>query len=225
MKNTFCSESLQFLTENRINNSRDWCRENKKTYEEFLLNPFQRLVTELSPAMLAIDTEMETTPVIGKTISRLSRDTRFSRDSSLYRDSMWITFVRRTKERNDYPAFFFEIHPDSYRYGMGFFHASVQSMNHYRDAILRREAEFVRLITEIKNDGIFVPEGEKYKKSHYPGLEEVVATWYDRKNIYLTAKRENIREIFDFDSLKERLFSGFTCISGFYLFLKSTMKA
>lgn len=224
MAYTFCSESLRFLTENRINNSRDWYTKNKMAYENFLLNPFCRLVGELSSTMLKIDAEMETTPAVGKTISRIHRDTRFSRDKSLYRDTMWITFACRIKERNDYPAFFFEINPNSYRYGMGFFSASVKSMDRYRDAILSKEAEFVKLITDIKNDGIFVPEGEKYKKSRYLGSNEAIAEWYDRKNIYIVASRDDIQEIFDYDSLSEKLSTGFISLNGLYKFLKNSIQ-
>ncbi len=219
MVDIFSNESLQFLEEVQIRNSREWYKENKKTYERVLLYPFQRLVGELAATMFAIDQELELMPAVSKTISRLNRDTRFSHDKSLYRDTMWLTFVRRTKERSDYPAFFFEIGPSSYRYGMGFFSASVKTMNLYRDAITKNETKFIKIVRDINNAGIFMPAGDSYKRNQYCGNNAEVADWYNRKNIYLVDNRDNIEEIFDFDSLQNRLASGFKSLAALYLFL------
>jgi len=219
MTDVFSNESLQFLTEVRMRNSREWYAENKKTYERVLLLPFQHMVRELSSTMRQIDSELAVMSTVTKAISRINRDIRFSRDKSLYRDVMWLTFVRRTKERNDQPAFFFEISPTAYRYGMGFFSASVKTMNLYREAIENKETEFLNIVTDIANDGIFVPEGDSYKRNQYSGNAEEVAAWYNRKNIYMVANRNNIEELFDFDSLQKRLSTGFKSLKEFYLFL------
>lgn len=42
MEEGFSKESLQFLLDVRMNNSREWYAEHKKTYESVLLYPFQR---------------------------------------------------------------------------------------------------------------------------------------------------------------------------------------
>ncbi len=219
MTDVFSNESLQFLTEVRLRNSREWYKENKAAYERVLLYPFQRLVSQLSATMFAIDSELELMPAVSKTISRLNRDTRFSHDKSLYRDTMWLTFMRRTKDRSDYPAFFFEIGPDSYRYGMGFFSASVKTMNLYRDTITKKEAEFIKIISDMANAGIFVPAGDSYKRNQYEGDKEEVAEWYNKKNIYMVDNRDHIEEIFDFDLLQNRLSTGFKSLAEFYRFL------
>lgn len=223
MGDVFCNESIRFLLQNSLKNSREWYANNRKSYEEFLLTPFRRLVGQLSTTMIKIDPNIEVRPLVGKTISRIHRDTRFSKDKSLYHDKMWITFAHRTKESKSYPGFFFEVSPSSYRYGMGFFCASVKTMDLYRDAIIKNEEEFVRLVTDIKNKGYFVPEGEMYKRSKYKGSNELISHWYDRKSIYLVDKRDDIEEIFDFDSLQENISIKFYSLEKFYHFLKNTV--
>lgn len=225
MTDVFLIESLEFLAEVHRQNSREWYAENKRTYERVLLYPFQRMVKELAGTMFSIDPELEIIPRVSKTISRLNRDIRFSKDKTLYRDTMWLTFVRRTKDRNDYPAFFFEINPHSYRYGMGFFSASVKTMDMYREYILKNESEFIKIIADIADAGIFKPEGESYKKNRYEGTMDLIGAWYNRKNIYMVDNRDNTEELFDFDSLRERLINGFVSLKEFYLFLlKSNRK-
>lgn len=128
----FSQESLDFLGNLKANNNRMWYEANRQVYINCLLEPLQNLVVDIGAFMLTIDPYLEVTPAIDKTISRIYRDTRFSRDKSPYKSTMWITFKRPNKEWKDAPAFFFEISPDSYRYGMGFYSAGKKTMDRFR---------------------------------------------------------------------------------------------
>jgi uncharacterized protein (TIGR02453 family) len=115
----FSPQSLQFLAELKFNNSREWYNENKSTADTTLIQPFRRLNADLAPVILKIDSDMETNPK--RTISRLYRDVRFSKDKTLYRDRMWLAYFPQFEDKNNCPSFFFEISPFAYRYGMGFY--------------------------------------------------------------------------------------------------------
>lgn len=79
-------ETLDFLVENRLQNSRDWFHDHKKVYQEVVLAPLIELVEKLTPVMWEIDPLFITTPKVCKTISRIYRDTRYTKDKSLYRE-------------------------------------------------------------------------------------------------------------------------------------------
>ena len=104
-------EALDFLFINRINNSREFYQQHKSQYRALVVEPLAELVERLAPAVLSIDDQIDCTPKIGKCISRIHRDTRFSYDKSLYRDTAWIGFMRIKKLYNGLPGFFFEISP------------------------------------------------------------------------------------------------------------------
>ena len=87
----FSRESITFLSEVKRQNSKEWYEKNKSVYKSYLLEPFQNIVESLTPVMQIIDPHIEVTPAIGKTISRIYRDTRFSKDKSQFRDRMWLT--------------------------------------------------------------------------------------------------------------------------------------
>ncbi|VTR27253.1 Uncharacterised protein [Serratia fonticola] len=76
----FSQQGLDFLQQVRIENDKEWFDANRGVYDRELLTPFRSLVDALSPAMLMIDPQFETRPAIGKTLSRIHRDTRFSHD-------------------------------------------------------------------------------------------------------------------------------------------------
>jgi hypothetical protein len=86
----FSDKALRFLLENRMNNSKQWYDSHKDEYKKYVYNPFVELVNELAPAVLQIDSQIITVP--SKIISRVRRDTRFTKDKTLYRDNVWIVF-------------------------------------------------------------------------------------------------------------------------------------
>ena len=116
----FSAETLGFLRGLETNNNKPWFEAHRGEYQEHLLRPFQLLVAGLSEPMLAIDPHFETRPAVDRTLSRIYRDIRFSRDKSPFKTRMWLTFKRPSRDWKTAPAYFFEISPDRYRYGMGF---------------------------------------------------------------------------------------------------------
>ena len=81
----FTPESLSFFESLAANNNKVWFEEHRDDFEQCLMEPLKGLVSDLSGAMLAIDPELVTIPAVDKTISRIYRDTRFSRNKSPYK--------------------------------------------------------------------------------------------------------------------------------------------
>ncbi|MHB8918961.1 MAG: DUF2461 family protein, partial [Desulfocucumaceae bacterium] len=113
--NGFSPETLEFLINLGLNNDKAWFESNKHQYQEFLLEPLRSLASDLGPFMLSIDPYLEVSP--GRSVSRIYRDTRFSRDKSPYKTNMWAAFKRPSRDWKADPVFFFEIYQDWYRYG------------------------------------------------------------------------------------------------------------
>ena len=101
----FKPEAIQFLNNLGMDNTKAWFEDHRADYTEYLLEPMKNLVIDLTGAMHSIDPGFETRPLVDKTISRIYRDVRFSRDKSPYRTNMWIVFKRRVTDWKDYPAF------------------------------------------------------------------------------------------------------------------------
>ena len=70
MDTPFSQKTLDFLFENKMQDSRSWFWEHKKEYQTLVIEPLRQLVMDLSPAMLELDPESAAfggTPVIRKT--------------------------------------------------------------------------------------------------------------------------------------------------------------
>ena len=113
---------FDFLVENRLHDSKAWFEEHRKEYQRLVLEPLRGLVTEMTPVMLELDPQLVVQPAVGKTISRIFRDTRFSRDKSAFREHLWISFSRAKAERfQPVPELWFDLAPDGYSYGCGWY--------------------------------------------------------------------------------------------------------
>jgi uncharacterized protein (TIGR02453 family) len=181
----FSSDTLKFLLSLSRHNNKTWFEAHRAEYENHLVIPLKNLVSDLGVSMLSIDPYFEVTPAVNKTISRIYRDTRFSRDKSPFRPNMWIVFKRPGKEWHDAPGYFFEIFHDWYRYGMGFYTASPETMRKFREAIDENLDEFRETVAFYYRDNTYSLEGDKYKRIFDESKPPEILDWYQRKSFYL----------------------------------------
>lgn len=218
--NGFSPKSLQFLKNVKAKNDKAWFEKNRGVYEQTLLEPFRNLVGDLGPTMLEIDPKFEITPAVNKTLSRISRDTRFSRDKSLYRDTMWFAFKTRRENWQQYPGFFFELSPDSFRYGMGYYSASPATMKSMREHIDDDPKAFARLLEVFSKQNRYVVEGETYKRVFDNTKPQDIQNFYQRKNLYFVSNND-IDDMLFSEKLANRLITDFISLKPFYSFLSA----
>jgi len=186
----FSRKTFSFLRDLHNNNDKTWFKAHREVYEEHVLQPLRALVTDMSDFMLGIDLSFEVAPAVGKTISRIYRDTRFSKDKSPFHDCAWITFKRSGKDWSRYiPGYFLEIAPKSYRYGMGFYEAAPDLMARFRERIEEDPESFVKAVGWLDKQKVFTVEGERYKRPTGQDKPEPIRTWYGYRSFYLTCNR------------------------------------
>ncbi len=95
---------------------------------------------------------------------------------------MWITFKRPGKDWQDAPGYFFEIAPDHYCYGMGYYEGKRATMDAFRATLETRPHAFRQLIAPLSH---FTVGGDQYKKTLNPAIPPDLQPWYQRKSFYL----------------------------------------
>lgn len=219
MSTHFSKETIQFLVENQMRNDRDWFKAHDAEYRERVIEPFQALVLALAPAMFEIDDQLVLSPKVGGSISRIWRDTRFSKDKSLFRDNMWISLLRQKGQL--LPEFFFVITPDNFLYGTGYYAANSDSMDSFRGLILENSEEFKAAKAMVDKQDRFALEGDKYKRTRHPDQPEALREWLDRKVISLMRTSDDWDLLFS-DRLAETLAADFKMIAPMYrLFIRA----
>jgi len=187
----FTRKTFTFLRDLGRNNDKAWFEAHRSDYEQHVLAPLRDLVDGMADFMLGIDLSFEVAPAVGKTIARIYRDTRFSKDKSPFRDCMWITFKRSAKDWARYvPGYFLEINPTWYRYGLGFYDAAPNLMARFREQIDEDPKAFLQAVAWFAKQDVFTLEGERYKRPLGQDKPEPIRTWYQYKSFYLSCNRK-----------------------------------
>lgn len=213
----FSKKTFDFLSENRLRNSKEWFDGHRGEFDAFVMDPFKELVRELAPEMLAIDAQLIVEPRVDRTISRIRRDTRFSKDKSLYRDVMWCCFVRDKKIWGGPPGFVMELSPRGWRYGCGYYATDPRTMESARELILQGNPAFLSALSCYEKQDVFMLEGDAYKRSKFPSQPERLRSWLDRKTFWVVRNSDDW-DLLCSDRLAQTLVRDFKLIKPVYEF-------
>ncbi|MCI5058021.1 MAG: DUF2461 domain-containing protein [Flavobacteriales bacterium] len=166
-------ESLQFIKDLSTNNNRDWFTENKSRYtachENFI---------EFANALLAEMNKHDNieTPNGKKSLFRIYRDVRFSKNKDPYKSWMSGSFKRATAALRG--GYYYHFEPGNFFIGGGFWGPSSDDLKHIRAQIAADPERFEKAVKDKKFTKTFgalsgdqvktAPKG--YAKDH-PAIE------------------------------------------------------
>jgi len=212
----FTQDTIDFFHRLRENNNKKWMDEHRDEYREYVFKPFRELAAEMGPMMLAIDPDLDIRP--HRMVSRINRDIRYSRDKSPYRTNMWISFKRLSGDWKENPTYFFEMFPEYYTYGMGFYNMPREIMDELRKMIEDRSSRFMDIHNLYMSQKVFTMEGDKYKKTLNKNISDDLLDWYQRKEIYFICTR--IDDLIFSNKLIDVMMEHFKMIQPIYEFFK-----
>lgn len=214
----FSPQTFDFLMENRFMNSKEWFLEHKPVYNEHVLKPLTELAIEMAPSIEMLDPTIVTTPKINKVLSRIYRDTRYSKDKMLFRESIWLSFKKDKKQFPHYPEFFVVMTPRELMYGCGYYWMMPETVKSMRELIESNHPAWQKALKAYENQDIFTLEGDKYKRSKYPDYPENIRNWLDSKNICCTKTSVDFDLVFS-DKLGQKLCEDLVLMKDVYDFL------
>lgn len=215
----FSEATLDFMALNRVMNSREWFHEHRDEYLSLVVEPIAELVEDMAPEMWKIDPSLIIIPKVGKSISRIWRDTRRGPELPIYRDVMWITLLRAKYE--GYPSFWFEFSPRRLRWGCGWYQTDPAIMDCIRGMILSHDPDWRAALAAFEAQKVFRLDDERYKRSRHPDAPENERAWLDQKSLCLTHEEAKLDRLYS-DKLAAALTRDFRRIAPVYeFFLKA----
>ena len=88
----FTRETFRFFKDLGRNNSKPWMDANRERYKSSIVQPFRRLLEELSNNVLELDARFDVSGRTGPNFSRINRDIRFAKDKTPYKTQMYLKF-------------------------------------------------------------------------------------------------------------------------------------
>lgn len=153
-------ENLDFLIDLQGNNNREWFTENKKRYEAN-----QKNIVVFADALLAKMNQHDVleTPTGKKSLFRIYRDVRFSKDKSPYKTHWSGSFRRATQLRRG--GYYFHIQPGNQSFiGGGFWEPGKEDLQRIREEIAADPSEMRDILSNpdfVKTFGSL--QGEQLK--------------------------------------------------------------
>lgn len=173
----FTEKTTEFLWGIRLNNSRPWFLDNKETYQTALQGPMRDLSQDVYESF-AVKNKLD----LEVRVARIYRDARRVKDGNLYKESLWFSLEKTHEMWQATPVFFFEINPQGYMYGLGYYAASADTMKKFRARLDAAPAEFTRIAEDLAAQKKFVLFGDEYSRKKGE-KEGVLADWYNRKTL------------------------------------------
>lgn len=115
------------------------------------------------------------------------------------------------------PGIFFELSPDGFRYGCGYYSAPSASMKAIREMILTDSKQFKAAREAFDRQNTFLLEGEEYKRERYQEQPEHKREWLNKKNMAFIKNSTDFGLLYS-DMLGQVLTEGFYLLEDIYYF-------
>lgn len=212
------SPDILFLADqNRFENSKSFYEAHKQELKDGFTVPMRQIAAALSEQMVLLDDKMMTNPVY--MVSKIRRDNRYTKDKSLYRDHLWIMFMRNKHEWVNYPCMWFEVGQQFWGYGVGMYYVDASYLELYRKALLERPQEFLSAVKKVESTGA-VFSADYYKKPKPGNPPPEIKPYYDIKYMSFFRARTDYTELQN-PNLPMELGKIFREYEPMYRFLKS----
>src|SRR6187401_2392551 len=163
----FSPDAVDFLAELRENNERSWFQPRKAEFDRLLREPMEALVADLAERLATRGIPLRADPK--RSIFRIYRDTRFSKDKSPYKTHVaanfpWVGSGEATSEGESerHGGGYFHLSPQGSYMGGGMWHPEPARLAAFRKAVdkdtaatleVLNEPGFVARFKHISNDG------------------------------------------------------------------------
>lgn len=166
----FDAEALAFLRELGERQDRAWYQENKAVYEVEIRAPLIALVRDLSAELAR-----RKIPLIGdakKSIFRIHRDTRFSKDKSPFKAHASAALSPNGQKMTP-GMLYLHIDPAGSFVASGFWHPDRDVLKKLRDRIASKPTQYHAMLKALENNGLKIEEDEEAAKRLPRGYEQV----------------------------------------------------
>lgn len=203
----FPKRTSAYLNKLSKNNNREWFEANRDLYNSDFLEPAVQFVFEMGDKLQDIDPDIVAIPKVDKSIFRLHRDVRFSKDKTPYKTNAGLYFWNGKVKKMEASGFYFHLEPKLFGVGLGIYMFPTHLLKKYRDVVSNSTSakELHQIVRTLEKKGFSIG-GKKYKKTpkgydpntQYPGylLFDGIYAWFESDNIKFISDGKAVNTIF-----------------------------
>lgn len=134
---------LDFLSQLKLNNNREWFQANKKWYDDSK-KEVENFVSEVITTISAIDPGLQTPPM-KDCMFRIFRDVRFGADKSPYKTNFGA-FIAHGGRKSSYPGYYFHFEPGESMLAGGVYQPQPDTLKLLRNEVYFHSAELKSIL-------------------------------------------------------------------------------
>jgi uncharacterized protein (TIGR02453 family) len=161
----FPRQTVRFFQLLARNNTKKWFDAHRDEYEGDVLGPARAFVVAMYERLRRLSDEVNADPRVDRSIFRLHRDVRFSRDKSPFKTHLGIFFWEGGRPRMECPGYYFHLEPPRLMLGAGLYMFPKPVLARYRKAVAdaRTGAELAKAASVVTSRGYEIG-GETLKR-------------------------------------------------------------
>jgi uncharacterized protein (TIGR02453 family) len=163
---SFPEITLRFLSHLSKNNNKEWFEANRDRYNLEFLEPAIQFVIEIGEKLTVLSPDLHYIPKIDKSIFRLHRDVRFSKDKSPYKTNLGILLWEGPGKKLECSGYYFHLEPGNFFLGTGMYVFSDEQLKKYRNLVADNQTaiELFEIIRNIIKNKDFKLGGKTFKR-------------------------------------------------------------
>jgi uncharacterized protein (TIGR02453 family) len=206
-------DTYQFFWEIAFNNELSFYEANKERYKKNVYEPLKELAIELTPTAQEIDSAFNVRP--STIVSRIRRDTRYSRDKTMFRDHAWLGFRRPGGLLSESLVVYCEFEREGYGYGMGMYGSNPELMREIRPRLLAKPQKFLSLVSDPAFTAQFETVGDLFKRPKITEAPEGLLPYLNRKGLSFCFSSPNLSKTLT-PEIKDEIEEGFRLLKPVY---------
>lgn len=207
----FTDETVDFMWGIRFNNERTWFEAHKEVY----LTQFYQPMRELGEEIYEFLREKRPDQDLICKVTRIYRDARRLHGRGPYKESLWFSVERPVEQWVSTPTFWFELMPEGWSCGLGYWMPKPVIMAKLRARIDRDPAMMETLTRKLGRQTEFELDMARYKRPKGEAPSALLQPWYQAKGFSIRHEDKLTDELFCRD-IVDRLKRGYEFLLPYY---------
>ncbi len=171
----FSPETVSFFLQLGQNNNKAWFDDHRSVYDDAVLGPSRAFVEAMGTRLATIAPGVHADPRINRSIFRINRDMRFSKDKSPYKTYFSLIFWEGQGPKLACSSFYFHVEPPTLLLGAGIYIFPDEILHAYRRAVIDPvQGPALNQAVQTVQEAGYTLDGKRYKRvpRDYPSDHE-----------------------------------------------------
>ncbi|MFC1607517.1 DUF2461 domain-containing protein [Candidatus Latescibacterota bacterium] len=160
----FPEECITFLSNLSDNNTTNWFKQHRNEYDDYVLDPSRAFIGAMGKRLQSITPDIIADPRVNRSLFKINRDIRFSKNKTPYKTHLAIWFWEGTRPRMECSGYYFHLEPGRLMLGVGIYQFPKNILDMYRQAVVdkKKGPALVRALKKVAGSGEYSLGGSHY---------------------------------------------------------------